>query len=130
MVQIGFQKERKMPVDTQDLVFMDEPISQPQSEGILPYLGRQAVSGLQKVAEAPFAINELLRDVGQKLPATAPLFRGVKSAQEAIGIPTAQEFRRGSEKALGYNPESFDPQGLGEKILQQGITTGALTALS
>ncbi len=120
-----------MPVNTQDLVFIDEPISQPQqSEGIGQYLGRQALGGLQKVSEAPFAINELLREVGQKLPATAPLFKGVKSAQEAIGIPTAQEFRRGSEKALGYQPEAFDPKNIGERILQEGISTGALTALT
>ncbi len=134
MVKIGSLKKNgsnKMPINENDLVFAEPSLqSQKQEEGWLPYLGRQAVSGLEKVPEGVLATNELLRGLGQKFTATAPIFKGVQSAQELIGIPTAQEFRRGSEKALGYQQGAFNPEGIGERILQEGISTAAQTALT
>lgn len=134
MVKIGLLKKngnKKMAVNEKDLVFADSnPTSEVKEEGWLPYLGRQAISGLEKVPEGILATNESLRGLGQKFNVTKPIFKGVQSAQESLGIPTSEEFRRGSEKALGYKEGSFNPEGLSERILQEGISTAAQTALT
>lgn len=104
------------------------------------YYTRQVIAGLEKLPEGVLHLGETLRDIGKTIPITAPAFRGVEQAQKAIGIPSAQEFRAGSEKALGYQPGAFTPETTGEQLgqfaigelpfLAANLATGGIPALA
>jgi len=125
-----------------ELVFIDDvqPHQQlnteKQPEKLLPYLGRQTLGGLEKVAEIPSNIFETLSNFGQQnqkqFEQTFPGSKGLlgKSISEQLPIPKAEQIRSRSEKALGYQPGSFTPQGLFERIAQEAVSTGALTAVT
>jgi len=105
--------------------------SEQQQEGWLPYLGRQALGGLEKVAEIPLDINQTLQAANKIIPEAIPLpGRHIINQLPHLQLPTSTEFRRTAEKTLGYEPNSFDPQGPLETIGQEAIKFGTTAGLS
>jgi len=134
-----------MSINENDLLFTDEPVQQAQvqEEGWGPYLGRQVLSSVEKLTERPFAENELAQSLSAitqpQSSYGAGLHQGINNLFDKIGLPpakdqpTAQEFRRKSEQALGYKSGDFDPKGFIENVVQEavpmaievGVTSGA-----
>lgn len=101
-----------------------------ENEGALPWAGRQVLGGLEKVAETPFALHELLTSVGHKI--ADPIRRAtgldqITPEQPLIQLPKAEQVRRKAEEVTGYNKGAFDPNTLAERLLQ-GTVSGVAGA--
>lgn len=127
-----------------DLIFLDDaaPVAQmqPQTpqkppEGIGQYLGRQLVSGVEKLAEIPTdisgAITGFTKGFQQDFEQAFPFAKGAIAPSLAEQYtPTSEQVRAKAEQLTGYEPGSFTPQGTFENIVQNGIRTAALTGLT
>lgn len=112
-----------MAIDFKDLVFSEEP----QPESIPQSIGRNVVSGLEKVAEIPLNINQLLGSIGKNI--AQPIEKQVGAIPlPMLGekLPTSEQFRTKSEESLGYEPGSFTPKNIVENIAQEAIPSAAI----
>lgn len=97
-----------------------------ENEAGLPWLGRQVLGGIEKVAEAPFALHELLTSVGHKIAdpiREATGLNKITPEQPLIQLPKAEQVRRKAEEVTGYAKGAFDPNTLAER-LAQGTVSG------
>lgn len=106
--------------------FIESSPSEKQPEGWGSYLGRQALAGLEKIPEGILGLHESATNIGKRtreeLQKRSPMFEAIQpSLAEQLPIPTVEQFRSGSEKALGYEPGAFTPQGPLENIAQESI---------